>query len=175
MSHWGAYDVGAMGLKSAALQEVVTVNGSGKVLKRGTQSYAYEYEYNDAGQLVEEIWNIAASGALSKRIEYVNDAAGRATSAIEYKQSGQFSCKYVYDYDEDGNLIEKLTYKRTTVTDENTEYLYTDEIYVYEDGRQTEYIKYGSGSATADPKLTSRKTYEVYNGNPDKVLEISYT
>lgn len=175
MSQWGAYDFGDMGLKSPALQETVTVNGSGKVLKRVTQSYAYEYEYNDAGQLVEEIWNIASSGALSKRIEYVNDAAGRATSAIEYNNSGQFSYKYVYDYDEDGNLIEKLTYKRTTVTDENTEYLYTDEIYVYEDGRQTEYIKYGSGSATADPKLTSRKTYEAYNGNPDKILETSYS
>ena len=175
MSQWGAYDFGDMGLKAPALQETVTVAADGKVLKRVTQSYAYAYEYDDAGQLIKETWTIAASGALSKRIEYVNGASGRPTSAIEYNSKEQFACKYVYDYDEEGNLIEKMTYKRTTVTDENTEYLNVDELYVYEGGRQTEYIKYGSGSATADPKLTSRKTYEVYNGNPDKVLEISYT
>lgn len=148
-SQWGQYDYGDYGLKAPALQETVTVDAAGRIVRKVTQSNAYEYKYDDAGALTEEIWTYAASGA--------------------------FAYKYVYDYDERGNLIEKKTYKRTTATDEATEYLYADELYTYENGYLTEYVKYGSGSATADPKLTSRKTYEPYNGNPNRRYEISYS
>ena len=119
---------------------------------------------------------IASSGNVSKTITYTNNEAGQTVMAIETNSKGAFSCKYVYEYDERGYLIEKKTYKRTTATDEKTEYFYADELYTYDDnGYQTEYVKYGSGKATADPKLTSRKTYEPYNGNPNRRYEISYS
>lgn len=175
-SQWGKYDYGDDGLKAPALQETVTVDAAGRVVRRVTSSYAYEYKYDAAGALTEEIWTIASSGALNKKITYTNNEAGQAVMAIETKSTGAFACKYVYDYDERGNLIEKMTYKRTTATDVKTEYLNVDELYKYDDnGYLTEYIKYGSGSATADPKLTSRKTYEPYNGNPNRRYEISYS
>ncbi len=174
-SQWGKYDYGDDGLKAPALQETVTVDAAGRVVRRVTSSYAYEYKYDAAGALTEEIWTIASSGNVSKTITYTNNEAGQAVMAIETAK-GAFAYKYVYDYDERGNLIEKKTYKRTTTTDENTEYLYVDELYTYDDnGYLTEYIKYGSGKATADPKLTSRKTYEPYNGNPNRRYEISYS
>lgn len=173
-SQWGKYDYGDDGLKAPALQETVTVDAAGRVVRRVTQNYAYEYKYDAAGALTEEICTIASSGALSKTITYTNNDAGQAVMAIETNSKGVFS--YKYDYDERGNLIEKKTYKRTTTTDENTEYLYVDELYTYdENGYLTEYVKYGSGSATAAPKLTSRKTYEPYNGNPNRRYEISYS
>ena len=175
-SQWGKYDYGDDGLKAPALQETVTVDAAGRVVRKVDQSYAYEYKYDATGALTEEIWTIASSGALNKKITYTNNEAGQAVMAIETKSTGAFACKYVYDYDERGNLIEKMTYKRTTATDEKTEYLNVDELYKYDDnGYLTEYIKYGSGSATADPKLTSRKTYEPYNGNPNRRYEISYS
>lgn len=174
-SQWGKYDYGDDGLKAPALQETVTVDAAGRVVRRVTTSYAYDYKYDATGALTEEIWTIASSGALSKTITYTNNEAGQAVMAIETAK-GAFAYKYVYDYDERGNLIEKKTYKRTTTTDEATEYLYADELYTYdENGYQTEYVKYGSGKATADPKLTSRKTYESYNGNPNRRYEISYS
>ena len=175
-SQWGKYDYGDDGLKAPALQETVTVDAAGRVVRRVTTSYAYEYKYDAAGALTEEIWTIASSGALNKKITYTNNEAGQAVMAIETNSKGAFAYKYVYDYDERGNLIEKMTYKRTTTTDEKTEYLNVDELYKYdENGYQTEYIKYGSGSATAAPKLTSRKTYKPYNGNPNRRYEISYS
>ena len=175
-SQWGKYDYGDDGLKAPALQETVTVDAAGRVVRRVTSSYAYEYKYDAAGALTEEIWTIASSGALNKKITYTNNEAGQAVMAIETNSKGAFSCKYVYEYDERGYLIEKKTYKRTTATDEKTEYFYADELYTYdENGYQTEYVKYGSGKATADPKLTSRKTYEPYNGNPNRRYEISYS
>lgn len=175
-SQWGKYDYGDDGLKAPALQETVTVDAAGRVVRRVTSSYAYEYKYDAAGALTEEIWTIASSGALNKKITYTNNEAGQAVMAIETNSKGAFSCKYVYEYDERGYLIEKKTYKRTTATDEKTEYLYVDELYKYdENGYQTEYVKYGSGKATADPKLTSRKTYESYNGNPNRRFEQSYS
>ena len=175
-SQWGKYDYGDDGLKAPALQETVTVDAAGRVVRRVTSSYAYEYKYDAAGALTEEIWTIASSGNLSKTIAYTNNEAGQAVMAIETNSKGAFSCKYVYEYDERGYLIEKKTYKRTTATDEKTEYFYADELYTYdENGYQTEYVKYGSGKATADPKLTSRKTYEPYNGNPNRRYEISYS
>ena len=176
MSQWGKYDFGDDGLKAPAQQEAVTMAQDGKVLRKVTQSYAYDYEYDAQGSLVKETWTLASSGALSKTIEYVNGQDGLPTSAIEYNSKGTFSCKYVYDYDGNGNLTMKETYKRTAATDENTEYLNAIEEYKYDEtGRQTEYIKYGSGKSNADPKLTSRKTYEPYNGNADKILETSYS
>ena len=175
-SQWGKYDYGDDGLKAPALQETVTVDAAGRVVRRVTSSYAYEYKYDAAGALTEEIWTIASSGALNKKITYTNNEAGQAVMAIETNSKGAFSCKYVYEYDERGYLIEKKTYKRTTATDEKTEYFYADELYTYdENGYQTEYVKYGSGKATADPKLTSRKTYEPYNGNPNRRFEQSYS
>lgn len=175
-SQWGKYDYGDDGLKAPALQETVTVDAAGRVVRRVTSSYAYEYKYDAAGALTEEICTIASSGNVSKTIAYTNNEAGQAVMAIETNSKGAFSCKYVYEYDEQGYLIEKKTYKRTTATDEKTEYFYADELYTYdENGYQTEYVKYGSGKATADPKLTSRKTYEPYNGNPNRRYEISYT
>ena len=175
-SQWGKYDYGDDGLKAPALQETVTVDAAGRVVRKVTTSYAYEYKYDAAGALTEEIWTIASSGALNKKITYTNNEAGQAVMAIETNSKGAFSCKYVYEYDERGYLIEKKTYKRTTATDEKTEYFYADELYTYdENGYQTEYVKYGSGKATADPKLTSRKTYEPYNGNPNRRYEISYS
>ena len=175
-SQWGKYDYGDDGLKAPALQETVTVDAAGRVVRRVTSSYAYEYKYDAAGALTEEIWTIASSGALNKKITYTNNEAGQAVMAIETNSKGAFSCKYVYEYDERGYLIEKKTYKRTTATDEKTEYFYADELYTYDDnGYQTEYVKYGSGKATADPKLTSRKTYEPYNGNPNRRFEQSYS
>lgn len=175
-SQWGKYDYGDDGLKAPALQETVTVDAAGRVVRRVTSSYAYEYKYDAAGALTEEIWTIASSGALNKKITYTNNEAGQAVMAIETNSKGAFSCKYVYEYDERGYLIEKKTYKRTTATDEKTEYLYVDELYKYDDnGYQTEYVKYGSGKATADPKLTSCKTYEPYNGNPNRRFEQSYS
>ena len=175
-SQWGKYDYGDDGLKAPALQETVTVDAAGRVVRRVTSSYAYEYKYDAAGALTEEIWTIASSGALNKKITYTNNEAGQAVMAIETNSKGAFSCKYVYEYDERGYLIEKKTYKRTTATDEKTEYFYADELYTYDEtGYQTEYVKYGSGKATADPKLTSRKTYEPYNGNPNRRYEISYS
>ena len=175
-SQWGKYDYGDDGLKAPALQETVTVDAAGRVVRRVTSSYAYEYKYDAAGALTEEIWTIASSGALNKKITYTNNEAGQAVMAIETNSKGAFSCKYVYVYDERGYLIEKKTYKRTTATDEKTEYFYADELYTYdENGYQTEYVKYGSGKATADPKLTSRKTYEPYNGNPNRRFEQSYS
>ena len=175
-SQWGKYDYGDDGLKAPALQETVTVDAAGRVVRRVTSSYAYEYKYDAAGALTEEIWTIASSGALNKTITYTNNEAGQAVMAIETNSKGAFAYKYVYDYDERGNLIEKMTYKRTTTTDEKTEYLYVDELYKYDDnGYLKEYIKYGSGKATADPKLTSRKTYEPYNGNPNRRFEQSYS
>ena len=175
-SQWGKYDYGDDGLKAPALQETVTVDAAGRVVRRVTTSYAYEYKYDAAGALTEEIWTIASSGALNKKITYTNNEAGQAVMAIETNSKGAFSCKYVYEYDERGYLIEKKTYKRTTATDEKTEYFYADELYTYDDnGYLTEYIKYGSGKATADPKLTSRKTYEPYNGNPNRRFEQSYS
>ena len=175
-SQWGKYDYGDDGLKAPALQETVTVDAAGRVVRRVTSSYAYEYKYDAAGALTEEIWTIASSGALNKKITYTNNEAGQAVMAIETNSKGAFSCKYVYEYDERGYLIEKKTYKRTTATDEKTEYFYADELYTYdENGYQTEYIKYGSGKATAAPKLTSRKTYEPYNGNPNRRFEQSYS
>ena len=176
MSQWGKYDFGDDGLNAPKLQEKVTLNAAGQIARKVTQSYAYDYEYDAQGALVKETWTLASSGALSKTIEYANGQDGLPTSAIEYNSKGTFSCKYVYDYDENGNLTEKKTYKRTTATDENTEYLNIIEEYKYDEtGRQTEYIKYGSGKSNADPKLTSRKTYEPYNGNADKILETSYS
>ena len=174
-SQWGKYDYGDDGLKAPALQETVTVDAAGRVVRKVTTSYAYEYKYDAAGALTEEICTIASSGALNKTITYTNNEAGQAVMAIETNSKGVFSYKYVYDYDERGNLIEKKTYKRTTTTDEATEYLNVDELYTYENGYLTEYVKYGSGSATAAPKLTSRKTYEPYNGNPNRRYEISYS
>ena len=175
-SQWGKYDYGDDGLKAPALQETVTVDAAGRVVRKVTTSYAYEYKYDAAGALTEEKWTIASSGALNKKITYTNNEAGQAVMAIETNSKGAFSCKYVYEYDERGYLIEKKTYKRTTATDEKTEYFYADELYTYdENGYQTEYVKYGSGSATADPKLTSRKTYEPYNGNPNRRFEQSYS
>ena len=175
-SQWGKYDYGDDGLKAPALQETVTVDAAGRVVRKVTTSYAYEYKYDAAGALTEEIWTIASSGALNKKITYTNNEAGQAVMAIETNSKGAFSCKYVYEYDERGYLIEKKTYKRTTATDEKTEYFYADELYTYdENGYQTEYVKYGSGKATADPKLTSRKTYEPYNGNPNRRFEQSYS
>ena len=174
-SQWGKYDYGDDGLKAPALQETVTVDAAGRVVRKVTTSYAYDYKYDAAGALTEEIWTIASSGNVSKTIAYTNNEAGQAVMAIETAK-GAFAYKYVYDYDERGNLIEKKTYKRTTATDEKTEYFYADELYTYdENGYQTEYVKYGSGKATADPKLTSRKTYEPYNGNPNRRYEISYS
>lgn len=175
-SQWGKYDYGDDGLKAPALQETVTVDAAGRVVRKVTTSYAYDYKYDAAGALTEEIWTIASSGNLSKTIAYTNNEAGQAVMAIETNSKGAFSCKYVYEYDERGYLIEKKTYKRTTATDEKTEYFYADELYTYdENGYQTEYVKYGSGKATADPKLTSRKTYEPYNGNPNRRFEQSYS
>lgn len=175
-SQWGKYDYGDDGLKAPALQETVTVDAAGRVVRRVTSSDAYEYKYDAAGALTEEIWTIASSGALNKKITYTNNEAGQAVMAIETNSKGAFSCKYVYEYDERGYLIEKKTYKRTTATDEKTEYFYADELYTYdENGYQTEYVKYGSGKATVDPKLTSRKTYEPYNGNPNRRFEQSYS
>lgn len=175
-SQWGKYDYGDDGLKAPALQETVTVDAAGRVVRKVTQSYAYDYKYDAAGALTEEIWTIASSGALNKTITYTNNEAGQAVMAIETNSKGAFAYKYVYDYDERGNLIEKMTYKRTTTTDEKTEYLYADELYKYDkNGYMTEYVKYGSGKATADPKLTNRKTYEPYNGNPNRRYEISYS
>lgn len=175
-SQWGKYDYGDDGLKAPALQETVTVDAAGRILRRVTTSYAYVYKYDATGALTEEIWTMAASGALSKTIDYTNNDAGQAVMAIETNSKGAFAYKYVYDYDERGNLIEKMTYKRTTATDEKTEYLYVDELYKYdESGDLTEYVKYGNGKATADPKLTSRKTYEPYNGNPNRRFELSYS
>ena len=145
-SQWGKYDYGDDGLKAPALQETVTVDAAGRVVRRVTSSYAYEYKYDAAGALTEEIWTIASSGALNKKITYTNNEAGQAVMAIETNSKGAFSCKYVYEYDERGNLIEKMTYKRTTTTDEKTEYLNVDELYTYdENGYLKEYIKYGSG------------------------------
>ena len=174
-SQWGKYDYGDDGLKAPALQETVTVDAAGRVVRKVTTSYAYEYKYDAAGALTEEIWTIASSGNVSKTITYTNNEAGQAVMAIETAK-GAFAYKYVYDYDERGNLIEKMTYKRTTTTDEKTEYLNVDELYKYdENGYLKKYVKYGSGSATADPKLTSRKTYKPYNGNPNRRYEISYS
>lgn len=176
MSQWGKYDFGDDGLKAPVQQEAVTMAQDGKVLRKVTQSYAYDYEYDAQGSLVKETITIASNGALSKTIEYVNGQDGLPTSAIEYNNKGTFSCKYVYDYDDNGNLTKKETYKRTAATDENTEYLNIIEEYKYDEtGRQIEYIKYGSGKSNADPKPYSRKTYEPYNGNADKILETSYS
>ena len=175
-SQWGKYDYGDDGLKAPALQETVTVDAAGRVVRRVTTSYAYEYKYDAAGALTEEKWTIASSGNLSKTIAYTNNEAGQAVMAIETNSKGAFAYKYVYDYDERGNLKEKMTYKRKTATDEKTQYLNVDELYTYDDnGYLTEYVKYGSGKATADPKLTSRKTYEPYNGNPNRRFEQSYS
>lgn len=175
-SQWGQYDYGDYGLKAPALQETVTVDAAGRIVRKVTTSNAYEYKYDATGALTEEILTYAASGALSKTIAYTNNEAGQAVMAIETNSKGVFAYKYVYDYDERGNLIEKKTYKRTLATDEATEYLNVDELYTYDDnGYLKEYVKYGSGSASADPKLTSRKTYEPYNGNPNRRYEISYS
>ena len=119
-SQWGKYDYGDDGLKAPALQETVTVDAAGRVVRRVTSSYAYEYKYDAAGALTEEIWTIASSGALNKKITYTNNEAGQAVMAIETNSKGAFSCKYVYEYDERGYLIEKKTDKRTTATDEKT-------------------------------------------------------
>ncbi|MGM9712594.1 MAG: hypothetical protein ACI3Y5_00530 [Prevotella sp.] len=176
MSQWGMYDFGDEGLKAPVLQETATVDAAGVVLRKTNLNNAYEYKYDANGALTEEVVTNVYTGALSKTITYTNNEAGQAVMAIETNSKGAFSAKYVYDYDEKGNLIEKITYKRSTVTDENTEYVNADELYTYDaNNNLTEYIKYGSGSTTANPKLTSRKTYEPYNGNPNKVLELSYT
>lgn len=176
MSQWGKYDFGDMGLKPATVQEKLTYNSQGLLTNKVTQTYAYAYEYNTAGALTKEIWTIAQSGALNKTFDYTLNAQGQPTSAIETNASGAFVAKYLYDYDEQGNLVEKTTYKRKAATDESTEYLNVIEQYIYDaNGVQTEYVKYGSGSATADPKLTSRKTYSAYNGNPNKIQELSFS
>ena len=173
---WGKYNFGDFAYKASTNKaEKRTYDAQGRLIQLTSTSYAYNYEYDANGFLVKEIWTIASNGNLSKTIEYTNNAKGQAEIAIETNASGTFSYKYLSEYDEEGNLICKKTFKRSTVSDEKTEYLYILEDYIYKDGMLTEYVKYNNGKAGQDPKLYSKKTYEIYDGNSNKIIEKSYT
>lgn len=129
-------------------QEVVTVNAKGQIIAKTDQSSAYAYEYNAEGLLVKENVTVLSSGAFSKAI--------------------------AYEYDGKGNITKRTTYSRKTKSDPSTEYVSSVEDYSYVNGELAEIVKY-NGTSTSEPKLYSKKTYEVYNGNKNQILEKSFT
>ena len=171
---WGKYNYGDFGFKDITTKnESKSYNADGKLVKHVTPSYTYLYDYDTNGALIKETWTYS-NGSVSKYINYTNDAQGRPVMGLETDKNLAFKQKYIYDYNEDGTVAEVKTYKRTTATNESTEYLYTDEFYTYTDGMLTEILKQ-QGSSTTAPVDKGKTVYSVFEGNANKIKVQTYT
>ena len=171
---WGKYNYGDFGFKDITTKnESKSYNADGKLVKHVTSSYTYLYDYDTNGALIKETWTYS-NGSVSKYINYTNDAQGRPRMGLETDKNSVFKQKYIYYYNEDGTVAEVQTWKRTTATNESTEYLYTDEFYTYTDGMLTEILK-KQGSATTTPVDKGKTVYSVFEGNANKIKVQTYT
>lgn len=182
---WGMYNFGDPGFKKQANPSGVisqVYNKKGQLLRDEQASYTYEYEYADNGQLSKKTKINTYNGTVSEISTYTYDDGGRIQAETVTNATGAFKLKYVYEYDEADNKVLAQQWKRTSVSDENTEYLAQYEKWEYTDGQLVQYTKYTGGKAAlteggtaTEPAPSSRKTYETYQGNKNQILITSYT
>ena len=176
---WGQYDFGDFGFKDYnANNATATYSPDGRLLKEVTTNYTYEYTYDENNLLTSVVKSISNSGKLSETTTYTNNSEGLAEMAIVTNGTGAFSSKYIYEYDDNGNRVSAIQYKRpsTALDDELQEYAYVIEEWTYDENNMlTEYVKQSGGSATKAPVNSSKKVYTIYNNNPNMTLITTYS
>lgn len=171
---WGLYDFGDYGFKASTPSvRSRTYDSKWRLLQEVTSNYTYDYEYSEEGLLQKKTKSNSYSGAVSEITTYTYDNELPIMELVT-DANGLFKQKTTNEY-ENGNKVEATLYKRTDKANELTEYVNVEEQWIYNDGVLTEYIKKSSGSAKADPYPTTRKTYEVYNGNSNMTLITTYS
>ena len=176
---WGVYNHGEYGFKFVSTDSVKTYNSQNQLLKNVSTTYTYDYTYNENGQLVTRVKSNSYNGTISEYRHYTYDAQGRVVEElVKGSDDVKFSSKAIFEYDDDAHTVVRTLYKRPTASldDGSTEYVNIIETYYYDENNVlTEWIKQGSGSATKDPVNSSRKTYKIYEGNPNQTLVTSYS
>lgn len=171
---WGLYNAGDYGFKDVtSVNESKTYNYQGQLTKHVTTSYTYLYSYDLNGYLTKETWTYTSNGGISMYISYTNDGDGRPVERLETDKNSTFKQRMTFEYNADGTLAQRNTYKRTNATKASTEYLYTEEIYTYADGMLTEILK-RQGSATTTPVDKGKTVYAIYENNPNKIKVDTY-
>ncbi len=179
---WGLYNFGDPDMKASSPSGTVSLvySKDGKLLRDVEASYTYDYEYDSDGKLEKMTKSLTSSGNVSEINTYLY-SDGKVIGETATDSKGTFKYRNAFEYDEAGNKTVAVQWKRKTASDENTEYVSQREEWNYTDGKLAEYIKYTGGKAPAsegaeatEPSPSSRKTYEVYNGNSNQTLATSY-
>lgn len=176
-AQWGKNDFGDDGFKYTKAGKLTLAKYvDGKIVKKDDSGCSYDYEYNADGTLAKETKIIASTGKISEVTKYTYSEGVLIADTVSDNLGG-YKRNNVYEYDDAGNKIKCLQYKRTDKSNENTEYIYQEEDWVYTDGVLTDYWKATGGKKDAEPVRNTHYTYEPYEGNPymTKITTYSYS
>lgn len=176
-AQWGKNDFGDDGFKYTKAGKLTLAKYvDGKIVKKEDSGYSYDYEYNTDGTLAKETKIIVSTGKISEVTKYTYSDGVLIADTVS-DNLGAYKRNNVYEYDDDGNMIKCLQYKRTDKSNENTEYICQEEDWVYTDGVLTDYWKATGGTKDVEPVRKTHNTYEPYEGNPymTKITTYSYS
>lgn len=176
-AQWGKNDFGDDGFKYTKAGKLTLAKYvDGKIVKKDDSGYSYDYEYNADGTLAKETKIIVSTGKISEVTKYTYSDGVLIADTVS-DNLGAYKRNNVYEYDDDGNMISCLQYKRTDKSNENTEYICQEEDWVYTDGVLTDYWKATGGTKDVEPVRKTHNTYEPYEGNPymTKITTYSYS